>query len=535
VILLAIVLAVAAIAVLGVISGYASPSRARVLGALSAAVTTTPGTTATIVPRSFLGTSAEYGTLSHYGRWIRGLRRVLSLQHVPGNGPLLLRIGGGSADLSVWNPRLHALSPWAIDVTPGWVAELRRLLNALDARVVLDLNLVTGSPGAAADWVAAARRNLPQRAIAGLEIGNEPDLYDRQYWLRRIVPAGMGSIVPPNLSPASYARRFNRFASVLSSVAPGVPLLGPAVGYPVSDRRWIAQLLARPHPGLGTVSGHWYTYSACAPRDSAVHPTIGRLLSERATAGAAARITPVVRLAHRAGLPFRLTEFNSVSCGGTPGVSNSFATALWAPDALFELLRAGVDGVDPHLRVGNLNAPFALSGDGLDPRPVLYGLILFARALAHGAQLFSLHARSTSSPHLKAWGVRTRSGALHVLLIDKGPRAVRVDVRLRAGGAATVQRLLAPSPGARSGVTLAGQRLGRRGEWQGRLTIEHLSRGVSGYQLTLRAWSAALLDVAAPGRAIVRPPDNQCATLHPASQGHNSDQSRPDCTVRARG
>ncbi len=530
-ILLTIVLAVAAIAFLGVASG----DKSRVPGVLSAAVTLTPGTTATTVPRSFLGISTEYGTLPRYARWLPLLRRVLSLQHVPGNGPLLLRIGGGSADLSVWNPRRHVLPPWAIDVSPRWLAQLRQLLNGLGARVILDLNLVTGSPSAAANLVAAARMNLPQRAIADLEIGNEPDLYDRRYWLGRIVPAGLGSVVPMNLSPASYAQRFSRFASILSGVAPGVPLLGPAVGSPVAHRRWIAELVARPHPGLGAVSGHLYTYTACSPRGSAVHPTISRLLSERATAGAAARITPVVRLAHRAGLPFRLTEFNSVSCGGTPGVSDRFATALWAPDALFELLRAGVDGVDPHLRVGNLNAPFSLSADGLDPRPGLYGLILFARTLAHGAQLISLHTRSTSSPHLKAWGVRTRSGALHVLLIDKGPLAVRVDVLLRTGGAATVQRLLAPSPRARLGVTLAGQRLGRRGEWQGRLTIEHLSRGPGGYQVTLRARSAALLDIAPARPAIVRPLLNRCATLRPGSQGHNSDQSRPGCTVRNRG
>jgi hypothetical protein len=31
-------------------------------------------------------------------------------------------------------------------------------------------------------------------------------------------------------------------------------------------------------------------------------------------------------------------------------VSDTFATALWAPDALFELLRAGIDGVNVHVR-----------------------------------------------------------------------------------------------------------------------------------------------------------------------------------------
>ena len=78
--------------------------------------------------------------------------------------------------------------------------------------------------------------------------------------------------------------------------------------------------------------------------------------------------------AHRAGLPFRLTEVNSVTCGGVPGVSDTFATALWAPDTLFELLRAGVDGVNVHVRTDAINAAFAFKRSGLVARPLLYGL-----------------------------------------------------------------------------------------------------------------------------------------------------------------
>jgi hypothetical protein len=63
-------------------------------------------------------------------------------------------------------------------------------------------------------------------------------------------------------------------------------------------------------------------------------------------------VKPVVILAHRAGLPFRLTELNSVTCGGRLGVSDAFATALWAPDALSALLQTGVDGVNVHVRTG---------------------------------------------------------------------------------------------------------------------------------------------------------------------------------------
>ena len=98
-------------------------------------------------------------------------------------------------------------------------------------------------------------------------------------------------------------------------------------------------------------------------------------------------VAPLVRLARSAGLPVRLTEINSVTCGGLAGVSDTFATALWAPDALFELAQAGVQAVNLHARVYTYNEPFTFDSHGLLARPLLYGLILFVRTLGPGARL----------------------------------------------------------------------------------------------------------------------------------------------------
>jgi hypothetical protein len=141
-------------------------------------------------------------------------------------------------------------------------------------------------------------------------------------------------------------------------------------------------------------------------------------------------------------------------------VSNTFATALWAPDALFELLRAGVDGVNVHVRPDLINAAFTFTGDGLRTRPLLYGLILFSRTLGPGAQLVHVRVDASRPLHLKVWAVRVRGGGLHVLLINKGNRSVSVDLQIPAYGRATVQRLSAPSVSSRSDVTLDGQQLG---------------------------------------------------------------------------
>jgi hypothetical protein len=182
-----------------------------------------------------------------------------------------------------------------------------------------------------------------------------------------------------------------------------------------------------------------------------------------------------------------------VTCGGLSGVSDSFATALWAPDALFELLRAGVAAADIHIRFGTPNAPFILRGNRLVARPLLYGMELFARSLGPDARLLQTELRAPSALHLKVWAVRVARDSLHVLIIDKGERGAVVDLHLPEGGRATVQRLLAPSAGSRSGVTLDGQRFDARARWSGRRRTQTILRRAGAYKLFVPRMSAALL------------------------------------------
>ncbi|MGH2868020.1 MAG: glycosyl hydrolase family 79 C-terminal domain-containing protein, partial [Solirubrobacteraceae bacterium] len=161
--------------------------------------------------------------------------------------------------------------------------------------------------------------------------------------------------------------------------------------------------------------------------------------------------------------------------------------------ALFELLRAGVNGVNVHIRAHAINAPFKLTNRGLSARPLLYGLILFARTIGPDAQLLTVRLHAKRSLHLKAWAVRVRGGAVHVLLINKSEHSATVDLQLPASGPATVQRLIAPSTSSRSGVTLGGQQLARNGSWQGHPANETITPDNHRYQLTVPQFSAALL------------------------------------------
>lgn len=474
-----------------------APAAARRSQSPSVVVAVPPGGSSRPVPPSFLGLSTEYWSLPGYVHHMGAFGRVLSLFKVHGDGPLIVRVGGNSADHTLWASRLRTMPRWVFELTPAWLQAARTVVRRVGVRLMIDLNLITDSPSAAAVWARAAQADLPRGTIAGFEIGNEPDIYSRLFWVTELSRRGLdASILPRDVTPWGYVRDFRSYARLLERFAPHVPLLGPEIANPAHHTGWVSTLVSGGRPELGIVSVHRYPYTACAAPQGPNYPTIQRLLSEHASAGTARSLARVVAIAHRAGLPFRLSEVNSVTCGGVPGVSNTFATALWAPDTLFELLRGGVDGVNLHVRTDAINAAFAFNRRGLVARPLLYGLAMFSRALGTRPRLVAVQVRARRQMHVKVWAVAVAGGGLHLLVINKGNRAARVALRIPPRGPAAVQRLIAPSVAATSGVTLAGQSLSADGRWIGRRAVSALMPTADGYELTVPRYSAALVSVA---------------------------------------
>jgi hypothetical protein len=484
---------------------------ARPLAAVDAQVTVAPDAARVPVPASYLGLSTEYWALPQWAGEMPLLERALSLVHVRGEGPLVLRVGGDSADHAFWDPTAAPMPAWAFSLVPKWLDQARTLVRRLGVRLILDLNLITDTPATAAQWARAAEAGLPPHSIAAFEVGNEPDIYSRVDWLATTTSRGLdgradprtfaGASLPAALTAGDYVRDFHAYAAALREAAPEVTLAGPALANPVHHGRWVTTLIDGARRSLGMVTIHRYPYSGCpGRRGTRSYATIGHVLSPAASTGLAQALAPLIDDAHDAGVPLRLTELNSVNCGGRAGVSDAFATALWAPDALFALLRAGADGVNLHVRADAINAPFALNPSGLHARPLLYGLILFARTLGPHAQLVTLRSHLSRPANLAAWAVRVGRDTLHVLLIDKSRRAERVSLKLPATGAAGVQRLIAPSASARTGETLGGRALGTNGDWQG-VPHDQAARPRGGaYTLSLSPMSAALFSVrVAPG------------------------------------
>lgn len=427
------------------------------------------------LPQSFFGVSVEYPELQMYDRFMPAFEKILNLWTPSGDGPLVLRVGGHSADRTYWQPGSIPLPPRAFVLTSAWFQALATLISQANLKVILDLNLQHSNAGLEAPMAAEAMSALPSGSVIGFEVGNEPDRY-------------LGG-----WTPAAYATAFTAYAQALAQAAPGVPVYGPAVSNTNTSMSWLRYEASALAPQLGELDGHRYQLGGCVSKNSGRYPSVARMLSSKMTVGLVAAVEPAVQLAHSIGKAFRLDELNSVTCGGVQGVSNSFATALWAPDALFSLWASELDGVNVHIRADRVNGPLRITPQGFVPRPLFYGLTLFARAASPGGKLLPMHLTTASG--LSGWVVQTNTGALHVILINKGSTDVQERLSFPSGDSSvTVQRLLAPSVTAIGGVTLAGQQLAPDGTLVGNFVNTAVSETQGAYNIDVPAGSAALVE-----------------------------------------
>ncbi len=451
------------------------------------------------IPRSFLGLSVEVNELLSYVQEGAVFDRAISLLRTAPGAPIMLRVGGKSADDAYWETQPLNAPPWVFEIGPDWLGQLATLARRDRLRVTLDLNLAVHSPSMAASFADAAFAALaPGGGLAGLAVGNEPDLFPMQPGLENERVSTTTPSTPSDwtraYSPSTYRTDYLTYARALERAVPDVPLAGPETT--TADPRWLQAMVGLGRLGPGTLTIHRYASSTCWSKSSPRYPRISSLLAEHSSAGIARRLRGSVKLAHNAGMSLDVSELNSVSCGGNPGVADSFATALWAPDMLFELIRSGVDGVSWHIRPALPNAPFELIPGAIEPLPELYGLTLFAQMIGPNARRVGVRVTAGSGTHLKAWAVSSRV-LTSVLLINKGPSGASVSLSSTAGGGpARLTRLSAPSIGSRTGVTLAGRSIGSDARWHGNELTTAILPTRGAYHLAVPGYSAALVQVA---------------------------------------
>lgn len=457
-----------------------------------------PETIGAPMPRGFLGLSLEYPTLERYlGTNPRRLDPVF-LALLRGLNPKqapVIRVGGDSTDRTWW-PIHRMRTPAGINfrLTRHWMSVARALGRHMGSRLILGINLASGSRRLAGVEARRLISGVGRRHIAALEVGNEPDDYavTAWYWKHEKRVFARSS----TFTVSDYLAQFAKWRAVMPR---SVPLAGPAL----ARTQWLSTALRAELQGrrpVKLVTFHRYPLRSCEtdPRASD-YPTISRLLADPSSAGLADVVAPYVTTAHGARRPFRLDELNSVSCQGRSGVSNTFASALWALDTLFNVRAVGVDGVNVHMLPGSAYQAFSVRRSGghwsAAVSPVYYGMLMFARAFPPGARMLGVTA--PAGP-VKAWATRGRGGRLRVVLINQDP-ITPVTARVRVPGPQTPmtsQALLAPSLSATQGVSLGGETFGsstRTGRLPAHRRPGRVPAGQGYYSVSVPAGSAVML------------------------------------------
>ena len=457
------------------------------------------------IPASYLGLSVEYNELPRYERFAESFKRLLAVLRPPGDhSPVSLRIGGESADSTFWGPdpsRLVAPSyrqgrPYLID--QAWMTQLAALVQGTGVNVMLDLNAAAHSLKMAAIVARAAAHALPAGSLGQFTIGNEPELYS--HGLVGLTQARRGG---PNawafsFTSNDYDALFTAYAGAIRRAVRGAALAGPeGIG---RGPHWVGSLLTSEKRGISMITEHLYpNFHGCALPGEPEYPSAAGYLSDSVAEGLATWESFVQAAMRGSGLPLRLTEVGTSICGGVKGQSDTFATALWAPDMLFNMITRGIAGVNVHVRAnGFANTALDYSSSaGIYAEPLYYGMALFTRALGPSARLMRTSV-SGSQPGLKVWAVLTRGAVVKVLLINKSPLASVVTLRSADHGNASLERLTGSSITDNATVALAGQRLGPDGRWNGHSHEQPVVHRGAGYRVAVPAYSAAILFVHRP-------------------------------------
>lgn len=394
----------------------------------------------TVVPEGAYGLSVEYEVMTAWlaeGTCASSSVRA-TLHSIPG---LTLRIGGSSMD--------------RLDVLPDWFwTRLRCFSDAIGAHaVVVGLPLARRSPDLVSSIADEARTAFAGRRLL-LTIGNEADIYGRMPMLR---------------ATYDWPRRFDmgvystRYASRLAAIGRDSPVEGPdyagrlpyehgAEAASVHTAR-LRSFLERHRPDV--VSLHAYPFSKCAGQ----RPDPGELLDRTASWGMIRRLGYAQRLGREYQLPVVLTETNSVSCRGLPGVSDSPESGVWAANTLLSGLSRGLAGVRLHVSNGVYD-PISLGGDGLVHAPSWAGMRWAAAWLPPGSGVRRVPRPARGVTHLR---------------VDH-PRYGTVDLYASASDAAVP----VPRGRASSSLVVADGRLRLDGVvWDGILPVTARDRGTT--------------------------------------------------------
>lgn len=423
------------------------------------------------IPVDFMGLGYEISSVSTPGLLSASNRNYVALvRRLGARG--VIRIGGNTSDYSAYSAKAKAAAaPKATLVNANALQDLGGFLDATGWSLIWGLNLGNGNVEDAVTEARAVARAVGERLLA-FEVGNEPDLYVHEGHRR-------------SYSYDTYLREYRRYKIAVRDALPHAAFTGPDAAV---QTEWVERFAEDEGRDLRLLTHHYYREGQ-NPRSTAEKllnpdPKLSAMLERMQTAS------------WKAGVPYRICETNSFSGGGRPGVSDTFAAALWVLDYLCVLAWHDASGVNVETGVNQLDfvssySPIADDQQGhYTAPPEYYGMLAFAEG-CRGDRVAAHY--DAEELNLTAYASSAADGMCSIVIINKDTVDAEAQITLNLGlHDPRVLRLTAPSLASRSNVTLGETAVEPDGSWHGR------------YQPLHTAGGACVLQIPSASAAIVR-------------------------------
>ena len=353
------------------------------------------------VPDDFIGLSTEIDyRLDTFLKNVSTYPRITQLFR--NLKPSIVRFGGTGCDHpggAYWDPdgTYHfGGDKWYYGtITKEFVDMVFNFLASIGWKAIWQINLGSNNPTLFADEANYVYTKWSNRLV-GIHIGNEPEGYvangDR--------PSGWGY--------SEYKPEWESYHTAIRALNTSIPLAGTdSYSY-----TWVKGFTADEYTHLTYVSQHYYPTSAVGSGFSA--PTIVNLLSSTLADRTLTSLKTWVSGAASYGLQVSLSESNSTSNSGTAGVSDVFASALWAVDYMFTALEQGIKNINFH--GFNVTVVYSIFQPTGIPNPIYYALLLYCYAAPNGN---SVASRTMSDCNVKSYSIVGADGKLRVVIVNK--------------------------------------------------------------------------------------------------------------------
>ena len=156
----------------------------------------------------------------------------------------------------------------------------------------------------------------------------------------KILPYAQHGRRPLPWTYAQYGAQVSVYRRAIARAVHGIRFAGPDVSGSKIFATWGRREARAQRPAL--LTGHHYPLGC----EELPAPSIPRLLSARVHRREGNSLRRYTSISQASEISFRLDETNTVSCGGRAGISDTFASALWAVSYIVHTMQAGVAGVN---------------------------------------------------------------------------------------------------------------------------------------------------------------------------------------------